>query len=315
MIGGRVRLALALGLVVATAGVSTATAARSQRATDARLRSAALAAVKLVVVAPGDATIPIDDGYPGLTTYDVPVRNDGSTSVLLRRSSWSGGGARELDQAIAPQQVLVVHFNQPATCPARRTQERIDQVQLEVGVAGGTRTIRLVPSDPSQAGNELNQRCGLFRARESTDSAVSVVRSRPREVTVDVSLQFAGRRPTSVLAVRATDGVTASVAEALPLTVQPTPVPTGNVIRGDTIPRAFTVTLRLTDCAGPRARQTPEKPGEGEFQQPPAVSEIQLTVQHPGDVVEKVNVGIGAAPANALVAGCGLPLLAEPVYS
>jgi hypothetical protein len=315
MIGGRARLVVALGAVLVTAGVSTAVAARDERATDERLRTAALAAVRLTVVPPDDSSIPFDAGPQDLSTYAVPVRNDGSSNVLVRRTTWAGGAAREANQLLVPNQAVLVRFAQPTTCPAHRTQERIDHVEVEVEVAGGSRTLQLVPNDPFQAGSELNSRCGLYRARESLNAGVAPVSTRPHEVTLDVSLAFNGPRPTTLLGVRATEGVTATLTERLPLTVPAAPpVPDTGVVGVRTLPHTFTVTLRLTDCAGPRSHQAAEDPGAGEYRQPPTFSELQLTVQHPGDLVEKVNLGIGTAPANALVAGCGIPPVAEVSY-
>ena len=307
----RTRFTVALGLVLATAGVSTAVAARDETSTDDRLRKAALAAISLSIVPPEEGVPSLDFPQDG-TIFGVPVRNTGGTNVVLRRATWKGGKSRDINQLLAPSEPTVVMLPQPTTCPSRRSQEPIDHIDVEVGVAAGVRTVRLNLSDPLQPSRELNSRCGLFRARESVQAAFRSVRSRPHEVTIDVSFELSGPRATQLLAVRGTEGVTATVAEKLPLALASGPIAYNG---SQEIPHAFTVTLRLTDCAGARSRQEPEDPGEGEYQRAPLFSELQLTVQHPGEAVEKVNVGFGAAPANALVAGCGLPPVEDVTYN
>lgn len=306
----RTRFVVALGLVLATAGVSTAVAARQERSTDEQVQKAALDAVRLSIVRPDDPSFPFDPQVPDGKAFSFPVRNDSASPVLLRRTTWRGDLSRVVDQVVVAGEAVLVQATQPTACPDRRTEEPVTTVDVEVARAGGTRTIRLTLPDPLQASRELNQRCGLFRARESASASIIPVRIHPREVTLDVAFELNGPRPTQLLAVRATEGVTATVTEKLPLAVPPGPTTFDGTRK---IPHTFTVVLRLTDCAGPRSSQEAEDPGEGEYRRAPMFNGLQLTVQRPGDAVEKVNLGFGAEPANALVAGCGLPPLLDAI--
>lgn len=297
-------------LVTATAVVSTAVAVRHADATDARLRAAALAKVRLSLVPPPDETsLPGDSPTSG---YGVSLRNDGTEDVVVERAFWDGEPALELGLPLATQGTQDLVLPDPPTCPAHRVTQGLDHLDVQVEVAGGRRTVRLPLPDPAQAREQVNNRCGLVGAADSVGTnGVDPVQVRAGELVLDVQAVATGAQPTQVVAVRAAAGVRAQVVEALPLTVPPAS-PGGGLV-----PHLLRVRLTLTDCAPIRQSVDPsQSPGatpEPGMALPPRYFELQLVVRHPGEPVEETNLIIQTEAANAFATPCGVPVLRQAV--
>lgn len=300
----------ALGVVVALAVVaatSTAHATRRERATDRAARATALKDARLSLVPSGELAtfveLPRHD-----PSYSVAVRNDGPRAVVIRSASWYDGLTAPVDELLPPGEIAMAELPQPA-CPTKRATDPPGPVVI-TWVAGGvvTKTTLALP-DPQDPLERLNSDCELYRASESFGSQARLVRSRPGEVVVDLRVQWNGKRDTVVKALRAADGIEATVAETLPVTTKP--LPRTNVIRD--IQHVVTVTLRLKSCA-PLIASLTAQPAELVGQTAtPTYREVQLVVQHPGDVEETLNVSIDSDAANALSAPCRpeVPLLVD----
>lgn len=297
-------------LVTATAVLSTAVAVRHAHATDARLRAAALATVHLSLQAPADGSVASDGSSPH--GYDVTLRNDGTSGVVVQQAFWNGGPALELGLALPAQAIEDLVLPDPVPCPAQRVTQGLDHLDVQVEVAGGRRTVRLPLPDPAQAREQVNNRCGLVGAADSVGTnGVDPVQVRAGELVLDVQAVATGAQPTQVVAVRAAAGVRAQVVEALPLTVPPAS-PGGGLV-----PHLLRVRLTLTDCAPIRQSVDPsQSPGatpEPGMALPPRYFELQLVVRHPGEPVEETNLIIQTEAANAFATPCGVPVLRQAV--
>jgi hypothetical protein len=292
-------------LVLATAGTSTAAALHREGTQDRRLRDRALAAVSLTALPPetsiGAPELSADFGI----TFPVTVQNDGPDGVVVQWASWPGGAKVAVEQSLEPTAAVVLLLPQPPVCPTRRVTRNVDHVNVLVLARGGHKTVRLDLPDATQATTALNSRCGLFPARQSVNAAVSPKVVHRGEVVLDVAVQISGPRSTQLLSVQAGTGIAATVTEHLPLTLTLDPAGSNN----PDIPHTATVTLHLQDCASVKAHAADqqEDPNEKDLRRPPTYYQLQLVVQHPGDVPERVNLGFPAAAANALTAACGIP--------
>lgn len=301
----RRRAALGWALVLAaTAVASAAVATRQADAQDRERAQVRLAAVRLQLLPAYEVPEAPAFGSRGEPVFALAVRNAGSTGIVVAGARWRQHDVA-LDLAVDAGQDQFVLLPQPPDCPTHRVTAATDHLDLVVAAAGGRRTVRLALPDPLGPGQEINTRCGLYRAAESAQAVVRAVRSRPGEVVLDVSVAFLGALPTEVLAVRAGAGVGASVAERLPVTLAGAP----DVSDGREVPHLLTVTLRRLDCAALVPFST--LAAHGELQPAPGYDQLQLEARHPGDPVERVNLGYPTEAANTLAAGCGLPRL-EP---
>ena len=295
----RTKVVLTSVAVTAVALVSTVHAVRREDAVDDRARRAALSAVDLALVGTEQVTNAV--ALPGATTraYDVVLRNYDEAPVLVRHLSWYDGVGADVDALLATGETRFVRLPQPP-CPTKRATRQPEDVTVTYEVAGVTRTRRLPLPDRQSPLDQLNSGCGLFRASESNTYGAHLVRSRPGQVTVDLSLAFFGSRDTVVQQVRAADGVDLQVVEELPLTLRP--MPQTDVI--DRIAHTFTVTLTLQDCEALVRAVDRDIDDYSNPVLPPLFSELQLTVQRPGDDPEKLNVAIGVRAQNALSLPC-----------
>ena len=295
----------AAGLLLTTTGISTAHALHRENAADKQLRDRAFAAVSLSVLPPERAV-----DAPGLSddfgkVFPVAVENNGPDTVVVERASWRDGLDVMVEQTLEPTAAAVLLLPQPTACPTRRLAQGVDHVDVLVLTRGGHKKVRLNLPAPDEPTAAFDQRCGLFRARESLNGSVSPRSVRRGEVVLDVSVEINGPRATQLLSIQGGSGITATVTERLPLTLALVPAGANNQV----IPHSATVTLRLQDCATVKAHAADqeEDPGTGDFLQPPTYYQVQLVVQHPGDDAERVNLELPAAAANALTATCGIP--------
>jgi hypothetical protein len=298
-------------LVVATAVASTVVTHRSEEATTDRARDKALSqlAATLQPTASGDVLIGVQPTVAG-DGFTLPVYNSSSIPFVLHSLAVTGERPVVVDALVPNQESVPVTLPLP-TCPTHRLTTGLDKVDAVVMTHGGRRTLTLDVPNSEEARALVNSSCGLLAVRESYGASIKVIRKRAGAVVLTVGLQFSGKRDTDLLSVRAASGVTATVTQHLPMTVAPTRTGDETVIRD--IPDLLTVSLTITDCAAVEAYARDYTTNDRNDQDP-RFDQVQLLVRRPGEEVEKINLSMQPADANAFGKACRLDPIPEIVY-
>lgn len=286
---------------------STAHATRREHAADRAARAKALKGAGISLV-PMSEIANVPDLPRRDPSYPVSLRNDSPGPVVVRSVSWYDGLTAPVDAPVQPGEVVTALMPQPP-CPTKRATKGPGAVTVTWLVGGVVKTTDLRLEDQQDPVQQANSACGLYPANQYNASTVRLVRSTPGTVVVDVRVAWTGKRDVVVRALRAADGVDATVAEALPITSKA--IPETNDFRD--IPHLLTVTLHVTDCARLAATVRPAEEVVGDGSEPPVYNQLQLDVQHPGDDPERMDLALYADATNALTAPCrsAIPALTE----